>query len=330
VKTLTVNELIAAYTTDPISPYRKLRHRTRVNYDGLMRRIAKDHGGKNLSELKYRTFHEWHKEWTPSGVPMAHSLMGMVRTLISFGMAFLEDTDCERLVPVLHKLRLPMGGHREQVLTVQQIIAIRALAHQRGLHMIALAQAIQFENTWRQKDVIGEWCPMSEPGVSEITWARYDEKWLRGVRWSEIDERMILTHITSKKLKKDVVDLTAAPMIIEELEIAFCDLGETLTRAKLPPSGPVIVDPDTGRPYRPHKFRKLWRALARACGVPDDVQQRDTRATAITEAINSGVSLEDARKAAKHSQSQQTAAYSREDEKAKKRSMQQRAASRVA
>src|SRR6185295_5193891 len=94
----TIRSLIASYKADKISPYRKLRHRTKENYDSLLRRIDKDHGSVVLASIKYRTFLEWHSDWSPNGerIPMAHSLMGMVRTIVGFGVVFLEDRECER------------------------------------------------------------------------------------------------------------------------------------------------------------------------------------------------------------------------------------------
>jgi hypothetical protein len=72
-----------------------------------------------------------------------------------------------------------------------QVTLIRAEAHRRGFPSIALAQAIQFECIFRQKDVIGEWVPVAEPGTSEIVHESPNggtKKWLRGIRWSEVDE----------------------------------------------------------------------------------------------------------------------------------------------
>jgi hypothetical protein len=326
----TIRSLIAAYKADRISPYQKLRFRTKENYNSLMRRIEADHGSAKLGSLKYRSFLEWHSDWSPNGerIPMAHSLMGMVRTLVGFGVVFLEDRECERLSGVLHKMKFQMGKGRDQQLNADQAEAVRIQAHKDGFPSMALAQAIQFEGTLRQKDIIGEWAPLSERGVSDVTWALHG-KWLRGIRWSEIDDDMILRHINSKTQKLSEIDLKLAPMVLEELQVAYCDLGEPLTRAKLPASGPVILNEDNGRPYLTHKFRRRWRTLARACGIPDDVQNRDTRAGAITEAIESGASIEDAQKAARHSTTAMTAKYWRGDAKAAARAMTLRAADRA-
>lgn len=325
-----IRDLIAAYITDPVSPYRKLRHRTRVNYDGMLRRIETDYGDAALGAIKYRTLLEWHGAWSVAGkhIPMAHSLMGMVRTLIGFGLTFMEDAQCERLCAVLHRMRFEMGKPREQVLTAQQAIALRAQAHKDNLGSIALAQALQFEGTFRQKDIIGEWVPVSEPGMSEVTSERYG-KWLRGLRWNSIDDNLILRHVTSKRQKLVEVDLTLAPMALEELQAAFCHFGEPLTRAMLPKTGPVIIDEETGRPYLTHKFRRKWRELARAVGIPDDVQNRDSRAGAITEATDAGAELEDVRHAAAHSNTSMTARYSRGAAKKTATVMKKRAAHRA-
>lgn len=326
----TVADLIREYKTDPISPWHKLRYRTRENDDGVLHRIEKDYGSVLLSAIKYRTILEWHMKWSRNGkhLPMAHAIIAKVRVLVGFGMTILEDKECERLVGVLHKAKFPQGGARDQILTAEQADAVRAQAHVEGCPSMALAQAIQFEGTFRQKDVIGEWVPIEEDGVSEITSARYG-KWLRGIRWSEVDEHLVLRHITSKKLKLVEVDLKLAPMVVEELQAIFCHFGEPLTRARLPQSGPVIVDEETGRPWLMHKFRRRWREIARAVGIPDDVQNRDTRAGAITEGTDSGADLESVRHAAAHSNTSMTARYSRGAAKKTAEVMKQRAAHRA-
>jgi hypothetical protein len=75
--------------------------------------------------------------------------------------------------------------------------------------------------------------------------------------------------------------------------------------------GPVILDQDTGLPYDADKFRDQWRKLATACGVPFNVQNRDARAGAISEAIQFGAEAAHVRDAATHSDVSQTMDYSR-------------------
>lgn len=317
----TIRSLINSYQTDADSTYCKLRFHTRRNHDTQMKRIAADHGdcalgggynadGMPTEPLKARALLRWHEEWSRRGITTAHGLMAMLRTLFGFGASFLEDAECERLCTVMSRMKFKQGGHRDATLTAEQAIAIRAKAHEMGFHSMALAQALQFECTMRQKDILGEWIPQREPGTSDVL--RDQDKWMKGLRWSEIDQNMILTHVTSKRNKTVVINLKLAPMVMEELAMTF---GEA-RRELLPASGPVIIDQYTGLPYAVSRFRRLWRKVATAAGVPANVCNMDSRAGAISEATSSdGVSLEDARHAATHSNIAMTQRYSREGEK---------------
>lgn len=315
----TIRSLAEAYTEDEDSSYRKLRFHTRRNHDTMLKRIIDDHGkcalgaghdqdGISTEPLKARTLLRWHEEWSKRGTTTAHGLMGMLRTLFGFGANFLEDKECERLCDVMGRMKFKQGGHREAALSAEQAITIRSKAHELGFHSLALAQALQFECTLRQKDIIGEWVPQSEKGASDVL--RDEDKWLHGLRWSEIDQNMILTHITSKRNKKVVINLRLAPMVMEELALMFSDVRREL----LPASGPVIVDQYTSLPYAVGRFRRKWREVANAAGIPANVCNMDTRAGAITEATDVA-SLEDARHAATHSNIAMTQRYSREAQK---------------
>lgn len=316
----TLRGLIRCYQTDKDSTYLKLRYRTRQNYDSCLRRLEtgvwKDSQGTErstgdvpLAEIKARLLKRWHEEWSAGGkLYMGHGMVGILRTLFGFGATILEDDDCIRLSGVMHNMRFPMGRPRSSIITADQVVAVRKAAHDLGMHSVALAQAIQFELMLRQKDVIGEWVPMSEPGASDIHDG--NEKWLRGLRWNEIDDNLILRHVTSKRQKEIEVNLRNAPMVIEELKLhAGLNLDDDLTRAHFPASGAVIMDGST--PFPSGKFRRDWRRIARAAGVPDDVKNMDTRAGAITEATDAGADLEHVRHAATHSDISMTQRYSR-------------------
>lgn len=319
----TLRSLIACYRTDQDSGYRKLRYRTRECYDSVMRRIERDHGDVHVTEIKARQLLRWHEDWTAEGkIAMAHSLMGMLRTLATFGATMLESDACRLLKTNLGDLRFQMPKPRSERLTADHANAIRAKAHDMGIPSMALAQAIQFECTLRQKDVIGEWVPSSEPGLSDVTHA--GQKWLRGIRWSEIDDNLILRHVTSKRLKDVEVDLKLAPMVLDEFEKQF---GGT-TRDKLPQTGPVIVYEKTGRCYVTYQFRWLWRRVASFAGIPKAVRNMDSRAGAISEATDAGAALEDVRHAATHGDIKMTQRYSRGSAEKTAKVMQLRSAHR--
>lgn len=297
----TLRDLIACYQSDPVSPYQKVRYVTRLNYDTLAKILVRDHGGELVKDMRPRTILAWHEEWSKGGIPRAHALVSMLRIVLSFGAILLEDDDCGRVRGLISGMKFKMGEPRDELITFEQANMLRAKAHELGHHSIALAQAFQFECTLRQKDVIGEWVPIKEKGTTDVVDQTYEIKWLRGIRWSEIDQNLILVHETSKKNKEITVDLRLAPMVMEELAL----LGER------PLTGPLIVEERTSLPWRNHFFRRKWRDVARACGIPDAVKNMDSRAGAITEGTDFAP-IEDVRHAAAHSNSAMTARYSRD------------------
>lgn len=294
--------LISAYQTDVDSTYHKLRYHVRKNQDSLLKRIVAKHGTEALEGIKARTILAWHKDWSADGekIAMGHAFVTMLRTLFSFGKTILENEQCKRLSDILGDMRFAASRPRTDRITSEQVILVRVEAHKKGLHSIALAQALQFELMFRQKDVIGEWVGLSEPGTSEVVHS--GKKWLHGLRWSEIDENMTLRHVTSKRGKPIEWNLHAAPMVMEEL--AF--IGK-----RRAPTGPMLICEYTQRPWSVSEFRRQWRLLANAAGIPKSVRNMDSRAGAITEASEAGADIEHIKHAATHSNIAMTQRYAR-------------------
>jgi hypothetical protein len=323
----TLRSLINGYQTDKDSSYHKNRYKVRLNRDRMLRRLADAYGHERLSDIKARVLLGWHKRWTDDGKKLAtgSALVGQLRTLFSFGATLLEDPECERLCGVMHKMRFEASKARTVNITSAQADDVRRLAHEHfGWHSIALGQAFQFECTLRQKDVVGEWVPLAEPGVSDVI--HQGEKWIRGIRWEEIDERLVLRHITSKKLKLTEVDLKLAPMVIEELQFQIgadrllvvdpITKKVTVNRQLLPTTGPVLLNENDALPWTDSEYRRKWRLVATKAGVPAGVFNMDSRSGAISEAIQAGASLEMVRHAATHSDISQTADYDRDQAQA--------------
>ena len=312
----TLRGLIVCYQNDKDSPFHKIRYHSRKNYTRLLKRIVERHGDAKLEEIKVRVLIGWHQEWSAGGkVSMGHGFIAMLRTVINFGATYYEDEHCERISGVLHRQRFKMAKPRDNFLTAEQADAVRNRARATGWKSVALAQAFQFEGTLRQKDIIGEWVPYEEPGTSEVHNAGM--KWLRGIRWTEIDAALILRHNTSKREKDVVIDLKLAPMVLDELARAYpgaIQITEeeiAVRRNLLPTGGPVIVNETINRPFTDTTFRIRWRKIAGEVGVPVDVYNMDSRAGAITEATDSGAELEDIRHAATHGDIAMTQKYSR-------------------
>lgn len=298
----TIRQLIECYQQDRDSSFHKLRHHTRLNYTKVLHRIAARYGDVKIADIRSRQFLRWHEEWVGDGhIAMGHTMVAMLRTVFGFGATILEDAHCARLRGALSGMRFEMGKARVDRLTAAQADAIRAAAHSSGYASIALAQALQFDLMLRQKDVIGEWVPYTEPGTSAVL--NRGEKWIRGLRWDEIDGNLILRHVTSKRQKPIEIDLRLAPMVMAEL-------------ARIPPDnrfGPLVVCEATGRPWRAVTFRMYWRRVAEAAGLPKSVKNMDSRAGGITEATDAGAELEHVRHAATHSDIAMTMRYSRGD-----------------
>lgn len=308
----TLRTLINCYQTDPDSRYHKKRFATRRNHDTLLRRIAEKHGAEQLIDIKGRTLLSWHGQWSDGGKMLAtgQAIKGQLRVLFSFGFTILEDLECERLCNVMSKMQFDAPTSRNQAITADQAVAVRNMAREWfGWGSIALAQALQFELMLRQKDVIGEWVPISEPGTSDLTWR--GQKWLRGLRWSEVNENLILRHTTSKRQKDLEVDLKLAPMVMEELALMADVPVAMVSRDLFPASGPLVRNEIHAFPYADSEFRRKWRKVAIKAGVPKNVFNMDSRAGGITEASDSGADMEHIRQAATHSDIAMTQKYNR-------------------
>jgi hypothetical protein len=184
---------------------------------------------------------------------------------------------------------------RSEYMTAAQCRLLRLKAHETNKPSIALAPAFAFELGLRQKDVIGEWLPSDRPGLTDVV--NGPQKWLFGLRWEEIDVNLILRHRLSKSIHgaETVMDPKAGiwkawdlheyPMVMDELA-RLC--GGIVDRGLLPAAGPLIVNRRTAPPWSESQFRYRWRVLARAAGLPDEIQNRDSRPGAATEADVAG------------------------------------------
>jgi hypothetical protein len=172
----TWGSLVNCYQTDPDSTYHSKRYATREHYDTLCRRIVKDYGPVRIADTDARQLKRMHEAWSAGGkVTMGHAMIGMLRTITTFGATMLKCPDCRLIRSDLHDMRVSAGKPREAHLSAEQAALICAHAHTMTgpyRHSIALAQAIQFDGTMRQKDIIGEWVPLDEPGPAERCYFR--------------------------------------------------------------------------------------------------------------------------------------------------------------
>jgi hypothetical protein len=119
------------------------------------------------------------------------------------------------------------------------------------------------------------------------------KKWI-GPTWTHVDANLILRFTPTKTenttAPEIVIDLQACPMVMEELR----DVPQAAR------SGPLIVDRKNGRPYSQDRFDEVWRAVAKAAGIPRQVWNRDLRKSGSTEARRSGAHIDDLKKLMGH------------------------------
>lgn len=289
---VTLADLIRKYRTSDLSSYKKLRFKTREHYDTVINGILNSGAGQiPLASLEKEDIFKLHDLWTDGGktkLSMAHGRIAILRIVANFCDETLHDPSARSFSIALHRARIPRLKARVERLTEVQVKQIIAKAHELGRPSIALAQALQFELSINQKDVIGEWVPLEDLSPpTEIL--MYDSKWVRGLRWEEISDEMELTHTASFNGKLIKANLNEAPLVMNEI-------------AKLkvrPKRGPVIVSEASGAPWVPGEFRRWWRKIANECGIPKTINNRDAKSTSYKRNVDGG--LENNRPAAAES-----------------------------
>ena len=300
----TVSGLIRLYRHTPESPYRTVKANSRQMYDDSLDLLETEHGDHRLDALTGLDFMRWYQtyrapreEGGPERIRRAYKAMQLLRIAVKFGVA-AGIQQCFRLATTLEALRFAQPEPRTVAPTFKMIESLCTLAIEDGRRSIALAQALQFELTLRQIDVIGEWEKV-EKGASGLVLR--GERWSGGLLWNHIGPEWILEKRTTKTGQKAVHDIKAYPFLLAMLQSV----------PKEERVGPVIKDEGSGFPYKRRHYAKVWRALAREAGVPDSIMNRDSRAGGITEGSDSGADIEHLRHHANHSDIKTTGRYNR-------------------
>jgi hypothetical protein len=229
--------------------------------------------------------------------PEARTAIAVIKSALNFGI-MCRKRGCAEFKAVLVEVDLPVQASRTTAPTPDDITKVRSAVREAGHGPAALAYAIQFDGAVRQWDVIGEWVPMSDPRPSIVL--DRGMKWV-GPMWSQIDENQVFRFTPSKTEnttgKEVAIDFTVCPMIMEELARIPTDQRK----------GPLIVNPVTGKPYRPDYFQKLWRYARDAQGVSQAIWNRDLRAGGITEGRAANASTDNLAKLAGHADKRTTA-----------------------
>lgn len=321
----TLKSVIRLYQHTKESPYHEVKSNTRTMYDESLGLLETTVGDRRLDKLTGLDFKRWYSKFrepavdtekqakkrakleeqgiilppNPERMRRAYKAMQLLRIVIGFGVV-LNITECFRLTAILKQIEFSSPKARTEAITFAQAKAICDKAIEKGQLSIALAQALQFELTLRQIDVIGRWEKVDDVKAGGIV--DLGQRWRDGLLWSHLDENGILTKTTSK-----VDDVVA-----EHDTMGYPFLREIIDR--IPPEkrvGPMIKFESTGLPYRYRHFSRQWRKIANEVGVPSNVWNRDSRAGGVTEGSDAGADLEHLRHHANHKNSQTTQRYNR-------------------
>jgi hypothetical protein len=293
----TISSLLNVYQLDSESPYNALKPSSRHPYDVYIRMLIMEVGSRQVTAVDGRDIRRWFTAWSQPDreggkrkIAAARMAITVLKTALKFGKA-CRMRGCADLKSILEDMEFEGLKPRTSAPTAAQVIAARAAAHKLGHPLAALAYALQFEATLRQWDVIGEWVPLDDKRASAVLDGK--QKWI-GPTWSMIDHALVLRATPTKTEQTSAasieVDLSECPMVVEEL-------SKIPVESRL---GPLIVNPNTGLPYRQWYFRDLWRKCARLSGIPDTVWNRDLRAGGNTEGQRAGAPLDDRKKLMGH------------------------------
>ncbi|KQP16547.1 integrase [Methylobacterium sp. Leaf93] len=302
----TILGLSRRYQTDEASPFKRLKHSTRQKDTYTLALIEKAFGTRSLAALKINDFYRWYgvakapkEPGGPERVRKAYGIIKKLREMLAFGI-MAELPECKRLYDVLQHARFSQPARRRVSMELSHAEAFIAKALEMGRLSLALGTAIQFETAMRQKDVIGEWEPITA-GAAASGIVLNGRRWVNGLTWSDIATDLVVRKATTKTGAFAAHDLKLCPLVV-----ALLDKVPTNRRV-----GPLILDEAAGRPFAESAYGREWRIVAKAAGVPDHVWNMDARAGAITEAEDAGADLDHIRSAAAHAQTSTTQRYSR-------------------
>jgi integrase len=251
--------LIKMYQAD--ARFTDVAAHTQRSYGSCLRRIeawSERAGHPPISTIERKDVKAFAKSMaaTPRTAQMTCSLVKLL-------FAFAID---EGELPSNHgnpaaNMRLKGGLPRQQVWTDEQIIAVIQTAASRGRPSIGLAVALAYNTGQRQGDIL------------HMTWAQFNGTTIR------LRQRKTGTPLEVPCTQQLLDALAATPrtgtlMVVKEA--TTCEHNNNVYPA---------------RPYTGTRFNMDFRPIAKAAGIPDDLQFRDLRRTAVVRLAEAGCSV---------------------------------------
>jgi hypothetical protein len=300
----TYASLVRFYETHPDSPYHELHPNTQRTYSNTMKLLMVHKGKRLVRQTDASDVRRWYKELSDThSVGWAYYTINVLKSVLSFG-ATKRIAECRLLRVELREAKFRAGKRRDRFMTFAQVNAFRHKAHEMGYGWMALMVTAQFCFAMRRRDIIGEWLPAGADAIG----IRYRTRiWRDGWTFDQIDSRGVFRKLVSKTEETSGVvavhRVADFPILLEEMK----QVGWPSERR----AGPVIIDPRTGLPPPYWTCRYLFRRIATAAKIPEEVWNMDARAGANTEAYEAGVTKEEAMAMMTHTQENTNRGYLR-------------------
>jgi len=311
MQTGTWHWLIGKYKSDDFSPFQEVKANTRQGYIDQLKRVDEAFGHMKISDLTFQVIKATEKAMRDKGRSnySISILFATISRVAKYG-SMLGNQDAREVKAVISDMRFKSSAPRTAFPTRDQVEAIVAKATEAGSLHFACGLLLQFELALRAVDVRGQWLRSENEGSGLY---RNGKRWADGLTWDMIGpDFSSITKVVSKTAssRPEPVhwDLTPLPDIRSRLS----DL------AKVSSVGPVfIATRKDNLPYTASGWRHAWNRYRDEAGVPKNIQVRDIRAGAITEAKELGASPYALRDAAGHSTTEMTDVYARQQNTAK-------------
>jgi hypothetical protein len=311
----TVASLIDCYQRDPESSYHGLSSNTKNCYDEWCTALKRLAGLRRVDRITGRDLRKWFfsmmEPTEPEGPPRVRLARGCVRQMMPILLAFGAECGlpgCLELAQVLDRmtLRVPKdirikwrnSRPKKVAMTFEQADALVTAGLAKGTRRhrsVAIGVAAQFEFTLRQIDVIGSWENLDRlRNLPADAVVKHGKVWQPGLRYEDLTTG-VLDLSTSKTDTPAVFDVASYPLF----QAALAAVPENERR------GPIAVD-ENGQPFQRRYCAQLYRELAAAAAVPNEVWNMRARHGGVTEAKDAGADPVDIGKHAQHSNLQTT------------------------
>ncbi len=308
------------YEKHPLSRFRRVKGNTRKSYSDSLKVIRRTVGGRVARNVTTLDCEGWYENWRAPDfegdeehVRRAHGAISVFRTVIRFVGRAYRRKELLELDAELKTIQFERGGAREQELTYHQVVAFIRAAQDLGARgvipaeralALAIGVAAQFELMLRPMDVCGEWEKTSlhrRVPAGQTVISHDDQSWYGYFTWESLPGWIWRMRTSKSKYRAPAeFDLTRYALLFPLLEQVSRDERNG-----------AVIKGEHGLPIRYRLWQKTFRKIARAAGIPDDVQVRDARPGGATEADEAGVPVDLISAGLTHSNTNTTLRYIR-------------------